>query len=67
VTIKLQGSYDGLAWLDVTDGSLTQNTFGYNDLAAAAALDYSFLRVDALIAGTTQSALFDATIVMSSQ
>jgi hypothetical protein len=66
-TFKLQGSYDGSAWKDISSGSLTQDAFGYNQLSAAVTIDHPFVRVHASISGTNVSLLFDATIAWSQQ
>jgi len=64
---KLQGSYDGISWEDVTSGSISTMTgLGYADVAVAD-IDYAYLRVLAEVNAGTGSVLFDAGIAFSGQ
>lgn len=66
-TWKLQGSYDGKLWRDVTGGSIAAFTSFGSKVTGSTTIDYAFVRVFAEITGTNQAVLFDATIAWSQQ
>lgn len=66
-TFKLRGSYDGSLWKDITSGSITTLTTFGSKFTAEVTINHAFVQVYAEITGTTQTALFDATIAWSQQ
>ena len=64
VSFRLEGSYDGLAWIKMGTG-ITATAFGYDD-EPIATVDVAFVRVLATAASSAK-ARFDTTLVMSSQ
>lgn len=66
-TWKLQGSYDGKLWKDVTGGSIASFASFGSKVSGGVTIDYAFVRVFAEITGTSQVVLFDATIAWSQQ
>ena len=63
-TLYIDGSYDGKTWAELTSG--TQSSFGYATVAQAS-LATGFVRVRAVLAGTTVDALFAVSLAFSSQ
>ncbi len=63
---RAQGSYDGLAWINLGVGKDVA-AFGY-DSEAVASVDVSFVRVRVKsTAGTSPKAIFDVSLAMSQQ
>ncbi len=65
-TMTVQGSYDGIAWANLTN-PVTIPTFGAANDGGNGNLQYAFLRVLVNITGASGKILFDATLVMSAQ
>ena len=63
-TVYIDGSYEGQMWKELT--SVAQSAFGYNTVAQTG-VDYAFVRIRAVLTGTTVQVLFDATLDLSSQ
>ena len=64
LTLSLEGSYDGLAWDNLATATALTD-FGFTTVAKAA-LDVAWVRVRA-VAGTSATAIFDATVSFSEQ
>lgn len=63
----LDGSYDGVSWiLGIGSATITQSALGVGT-ATKSALDYAFVRVRSETSAAGALALFDATLVFSSQ
>jgi len=60
----VEGSYDGLAWDQLS--TVNQTSFGHTTTEKAA-LDYAFVRVAATANNTGTVALFDVTLAFSEQ
>jgi hypothetical protein len=65
VTLKLQGSYNKIAWDDITS-TTSSGGLDYKVLTATA-VKYPYLRVEVTVSGTTVKALVRAWLALSCQ